>query len=283
MTAVVLPRPNLTCLMMLRSVPRHCAAAAAGTPGVAPTVEATQPARAMIRKRLFIFEVPSRVSSGSRRSGRRQSVLNMTVATRDPAAEVFGKLLDGRLYGPRGGVAERAETLPLDVVHDVQEELRVVGAAFTRLDALEDLDQPVGALAAGSAPAARLVLVELGQVLGGLEDVHRLVHHDKAARADRRAGGDQPLVVHPHVLPHDVGGRHDVDRRAAGDDGFQLPPARDALTVLKDELLHVVVAHRQLVDAGAVDVTRHRPDLRPAALFSPEFLVSLAPELDDVG
>src|SRR5215204_4466873 len=256
MTAVVLPRPNLTCLMMLRSVPRHCAAAAAGTPGVAPTVEATQPARAMIRKRLFIFEVPSRVSSGSRRSGRRQSVLNMTVATRDPAAEVFGKLLDGRLYGPRGGVAERAETLPLDVVHDVQEELRVVGATFTRLDALEDLDQPVGALAAGSAPAARLVLVELGQVLGGLEDVHRLVHHDKAARADRRA---------------------------AGDDGFQLPPARDALTVLKDELLHVVVAHRQFVDAGAVDVTRHRPDLRPAALFSPEFLVSLAPELDDVG
>ena len=145
--------------------------------------------------------------------------------------------------------------------------MRVVGAASARLDALEDFHQPVRALAAGRAPAARLVLIELRQVLRGLEHVHGLVHHDEAAGADHRAGGDQALVVHPHIFPDDVFGGHDVDRRAAGDDRLELPPVRNPLAVLHDELLHVVVAHWQLVDAWAFDVARHAPELRPAALL----------------
>src|SRR5687767_13561270 len=96
-----------------------------------------------------------------RRSGRRQSFLRVTraVPVHDLTSKVLGELLDGRLDGPRRGVAERAETLALDVVHDVEEELRVVGPPLAGLDALEDLDEPVGALAAGRAPAAGLVLV----------------------------------------------------------------------------------------------------------------------------
>src|SRR5215213_6598707 len=162
MTAVVRPRANLSCLGMMRSVPRHCAAAGAAVAmfAGAASAEATQPVRAMMRRRLFIFDVPVCSFNPPRRSGRRQPFAAVAVAVRHLAAEVLGELLDGRLDGPRRGVAERAETLALDVV----EELRVVGAPLARLDALEDLDQPVGALAAGRAPAARLVLVELGQV-----------------------------------------------------------------------------------------------------------------------
>src|SRR5215207_881255 len=50
---------------------------------------------------------------------------------------------------------------------------RVARGPFARLDGLEERAAPVPPFAAGCAPAAGLVLVEPGQVLRGLEHVHR--------------------------------------------------------------------------------------------------------------
>ena len=78
--------------------------------------------------------------------------------------EIFGKLLDCGLNRPRGGVAERAEGIAFDVVAQIQNQLRVFGAAFATGYALEDFDEPVRALATGRAPAAGFVLVKLYEI-----------------------------------------------------------------------------------------------------------------------
>src|SRR3712207_7949438 len=49
--------------------------------------------------------------------------------------------------------------------------------------------QPLGALAAGGALAARLVAEELLHPRGGPGDRHGLVEDDQAGRAEHRAGG----------------------------------------------------------------------------------------------
>src|SRR6185503_19662203 len=92
----------------------------------------------------------------------------------------------------------------------------------------------------------------------------------------------EPFIVHAHIFPDDLIGAHDVDGRAAGNHGLQLLAADDPTAIFHDELFHVVVAHRQLVNAGTVDVTGDGPHFRAAALLGSKFLISLTAHLDDV-
>ena len=70
--------------------------------------------------------------------------------------------------------------------------VEVLGGALAVHDPLEDLDQPVGALAARGALAAGLVLVELGQPQGGLDDRVGLVEDHQRGGAEHRAGRPRP-------------------------------------------------------------------------------------------
>src|SRR5262245_54354671 len=55
-----------------------------------------------------------------------------------------------------GGVAERAQGLAGDIAGDAVEQVEIAHLAFTSLDALENLEQPVRAFTARRAFAARL-------------------------------------------------------------------------------------------------------------------------------
>ncbi len=52
--------------------------------------------------------------------------------------------------------------------------------------------------------------------------------------------------------------------------------------VFHDELFHVVVAHRKLVNAGTIDMAGHGPEFCAATLFGAQILIRLAAHLDDV-
>src|SRR3954451_4839206 len=68
---------------------------------------------------------------------------------------------DRRQDRARGAVTQGAERLSEDGVGDVQQLLDVVFGAEAGFQPFVDLAEPVGALAAGRALAARLVRVEL--------------------------------------------------------------------------------------------------------------------------
>ena len=85
--------------------------------------------------------------------------------------------LHRRQHGRRRRVAERAQRLADDVVGDAEQQVEILRLPFPALEARQQLEQPVAALAARRALAARLVAVEVQQV-------HRQPHHaDRVVRA----------------------------------------------------------------------------------------------------
>src|SRR5690606_30459770 len=79
-----------------------------------------------------------------------------------PGLELVPEVLDRRRDRRGGAVAQGAERAAEDVLAEVEQLVDVALLAAARLEPLEDLHQPPGALAAGRALAAGLVLVELG-------------------------------------------------------------------------------------------------------------------------
>ena len=75
--------------------------------------------------------------------------------------------------------------------------------------------------------------------------------------------------------------REDGAGCAAGDDGLELLAVRDAAGYLVDHLLEVV-AHGQLVDAGALDVAADAEEARAAVALGAELGVGLAAHEEDV-
>src|SRR5262249_12102589 len=75
------------------------------------------------------------------------------------------EVLERRDHRCRGGIAERAQRFAGDVRRDAREQVEIAHLAFAAFDALEDLVEPVGPLAARRALAARLVAIEVQQVL----------------------------------------------------------------------------------------------------------------------
>src|SRR5256885_11397914 len=70
------------------------------------------------------------------------------------------EVLQRREHRRDGGVAERAQRLAGDIVRDPRQEIEIAHLAVAPFDALQDLVQPVGPLAARRALAARLVAGE---------------------------------------------------------------------------------------------------------------------------
>ena len=133
--------------------------------------------------------------------------------------ELGAEVLHRRQRRRRRGVAERAQRLADDVVADADQQVDVAHLPFAALDPGEDLEQPVAALAARRALAARLVLVEMQQVARRPHHAGRLVHHDDAGRAEHR-----PRLRHVVEAGRDVEliGQQDRHRRSAGDDRLEL-------------------------------------------------------------
>src|SRR5829696_6434674 len=95
-------------------------------------------------------------------------------ATLDLAAEVADQPLDR----PGGGVAEGADGVALDLGRDLQEHVDLAPLRPPLGHAREDAPHPAGALAAGGALAAALVLVEIRDAGDRAHDVGRAVEYD---------------------------------------------------------------------------------------------------------
>jgi hypothetical protein len=88
-------------------------------------------------------------------------------------------------------VAERAQRLPRDVLRDARQQVQIAHLPFAAFDAAQDLVQPVRPLAARRAFPARLVTVEVEQILRQPHHAGRIVEHDDAGRAEER-----PRLLH---------------------------------------------------------------------------------------
>src|SRR5438270_3203340 len=106
-----------------------------------------------------------------------------------------------------------------DVVADVEEQVEVVVATGTRLDAPQHLLEPAAPLAAGSALPARLVCEEPGDAPRRPHHARGLVHGDDRPGAEHRARLADLVLVEGEV---ELVGAEPVRRRAAGDKRLEL-------------------------------------------------------------
>jgi len=70
---------------------------------------------------------------------------------------------DQSLHWPGSSVAERADSVALNLVGELLQHVNLREVGIAELHALEHVDHPAGAFTARSALAARLVLVEFGE------------------------------------------------------------------------------------------------------------------------
>src|SRR5262245_10252233 len=79
----------------------------------------------------------------------------------DVVLEFVAEMLDEALHRQRRGLAERADRAPGDVVRDRRQQIEILVASLAVLDAVDHAPQPPGALAAGRALAAGLLVIEI--------------------------------------------------------------------------------------------------------------------------
>ena len=135
--------------------------------------------------------------------------------------------------------------------------------ALAGLDVAQQLDEPVGALAAGRALAAGLVGVELGPAGDGPHHAGRLVEALQRLGAEHGAGGADALVVQRdvEVLVGEHRGRGAARRP-------ELQPVAGPHAAAHVEQLAQRDAERGLVLAGAGDVAAERVEREARGLLA---------------
>ena len=193
-------------------------------------------------------------------------MLRAALVARTFPLEMILKLVPPLLHdadrGQRRGVAERAERAPEHVLRKLVDQRDVFLAAAALVEAVEHLAQPRGAFAAGNAPAAGFVRVEMHDAARDVHHAGVFVHDHRAARAEHRADLGHRIVIHGDV---DFVGRKQRAGTAAGNHGFQFLAARHAARDFFDQPAQRE-AQGQFVNAGAIDVAGNRIEAR-AAIF----------------
>mmetsp|Transcript_35252 Transcript_35252/g.64064 ORF Transcript_35252/g.64064 Transcript_35252/m.64064 type:complete len:454 (-) Transcript_35252:330-1691(-) len=177
----------------------------------------------------------------------------------DPVLDNVLEGLDQPLHGPGCRIAQRADGVALDLAGDLLEhgDLALVGLAALHAD--QDALQPAGALAAGRALAAALVLVEVREPADGSDHVHGVVHDGDGRCA--QAGAPRLKIVKIHqrlrgglVVQHGHAG-------PARDHRLQVvPAAAHAAAVLLQQVLQRD-GHLLLHDHGVVHVPTDAEEL----------------------
>src|SRR5690606_38679100 len=122
-------------------------------------------------------------------------------------------------------------------------------------ETLHHAPHPTGTLAARSALAAGLMLVEIADAADRADQVGRLVHHDHTRGAKARAQFLEPVEVHRRV--DDLLGRNQRHRGTALEHRQKgVPPAANAAAVFLDQFPERD-AHRPLDHAGLLNVTAY--------------------------
>ena len=113
----------------------------------------------------------------------------------------------------------------------------------------------------GNTPAAAFVLIEADGAQGELDNAGLIIDHDNATGAEHRSCFADLVEVHAEVF--DLFGQKNRCRRTAGNYGFQFASAAYAAAHLVDHFLQVV-AHRQFIHAGPLNVAADCEQPRPA-------------------
>src|ERR1700754_2925491 len=77
--------------------------------------------------------------------------------TRDQGLELVAEVLDHGPHRHRGGIAQRANRAPLDVIRDGIQQIHVRNLALAVVDPVHDAPEPAGTLSARGALSAGLV------------------------------------------------------------------------------------------------------------------------------
>src|SRR5271155_4793194 len=80
--------------------------------------------------------------------------------------EFVAPFLDDADGGQSSGIAERAESAPEHILGKLVDQRNIFGAAAALVETVEHLAHPGGAFAAGNAPAAGLVRIEVHDAAG---------------------------------------------------------------------------------------------------------------------
>src|ERR1700722_7274237 len=158
---------------------------------------------------------------------------------------------DGR-HG--SGVAERAKRAAEQILCEFAEQRDIFGAPFAAVETVEHTAHPGGAFAAGNAPAAGFVGVEMHDPPGHVDHAGVFVHDHYAAGTEHGADFGDGIIIHGHVGFR--GGEHRA-RAASGNDRLQFFAVADTAANILDQTLHRK-AHRQLVNPGLIDVPGNR-------------------------
>src|SRR5437588_1881408 len=182
-------------------------------------------------------------------------------------------------HEPGRGVPERTEALAVHVRADVGERRELVEGREARLELVHQPGLEVRALAAGHALAAGLVVVEVDQAPGDVDEAGGLVHEHHRAGAERGARLHHRVHVEGEV---EVLGEEHLHRAAAGLERLERPPLPHPAAVLLEELANRP-AELHLVAAGMLDVPGAAPHPGAAAALGADRLEPLPTAGDDVG
>src|SRR5439155_6777489 len=106
---------------------------------------------------------------------------------RDVRFVLVPEVLERGQHRRDGSVTKRAERLAGDVPGNARQQIEIAHLTPTTFDLPQNLVEPVRALAARGAFAARFVAIEVQQVFGEPDHAGRVVERDDAGRAEERA------------------------------------------------------------------------------------------------
>src|SRR5665213_4316262 len=181
-------------------------------------------------------------------------------------------MADQALHRPRRRVAQGADGVSFDLEGNLEQHVDLARLGLALHQALHDAPHPAGALAAGRALAAALMLVELRQARDRLHDVGRFIHDNDRGGAEAGLHVLERVELHQHGVADRF--RNHRHGGAAGNNREQIvPAAAHAAGVLVDELPERD-AHRLLDIARLFDMAGNAEDLgalvlRPADAGEP--------------
>ena len=169
-----------------------------------------------------------------------------------------------------------------DGVRQVLQQVQILQSALVVCDdPVQDLQHPLGALPAGDALAAGLLLGELHEEPGHLHHAGVLVHDHQAAGADHGADALQTVEVQGQVQVLAAGGGGAAGG-AADLDGLELLAVPDAAADVKDHLPDGG-SHGDLDEAGIHHVACQGEGLGAGAGLGADGAVPLHALADDEG
>src|SRR5579859_442775 len=161
------------------------------------------------------------------------------------------------------GVAQWAKGAPQHVLGQVFDVVDVLAQPPAVVEAGKRLLEPVSAFAAGNAPAAALVLIELHDAQREFDHAGLVVDDDNATRAQELAALAEGVKIHVHLVC--FFSRENEGGRSAGNHGFQFASVGNAATHVVDHFFKRIT-QRQFVNAGLVDMSAQAEEARAAVL-----------------